>query len=63
MARLVHAVFGQSALIQAGLLMGIELVLAHEVPGISGQAERSAVTFGNCFSSSQTPIWLIKAGI
>ena len=43
--------------------LGIELVLAHEVPGIGGQAERSAVLFGTFFSTDQTPIQLTKAGI
>ena len=36
--------------VAAALRVGIELVLAHEVPGIGGQEERGAVLFSTFFS-------------
>ena len=39
--------------VAAALRVGVELVLAHEVPGIGGQAERGAVLFSTFFSSDQ----------
>jgi hypothetical protein len=42
---------------------GVQVVLAHEMPGVGGQVARFGIPFGSFFASDATPLELLKAGI
>ena len=52
-----------AAEIAVAMSAGVPVLLAHEMPGIGGQAARHGVAFGTFFASDATPMALLKAGI